>query len=170
MKKAVLLLLVIFASLSFKATPHKFYLSVTEIEYKPEKEDLQIVSRVFINDFEDVLEKRYGAEISLSEEKEKGPVQKLIQKYLNTKFHILIDGKPIEIQYLGKKYEDDQLVLFLEGVHLKPFKKIAVTNAVLTDLFDEQKNVVNVKIQDEIKSILLTKDADTDMLNFGNWF
>ncbi|WP_417886406.1 DUF6702 family protein [Zunongwangia sp.] len=168
MRKIILVLVVTLACTAFTRHAHKFYLSVTEIEYKPEKEDLQIVSRVFINDFQDVLEKRYGTEIRLSKEKEQGPVKQLIQKYLNTKFHISVDGKPIDIEYLGKKYEDDQLVLFLEGTHLKPFKKIAVTNAILTDLFDEQKNVINVKINDEVKSILLRKEADTDMLNFGN--
>ena len=170
MKKAALLILVVFASLSFKTIAHKFYLSVTEIEYKKEKKDLQIVSKVFIDDFKNVLEKRYGETITLSKEAEAGPVNPLIQKYLSAKFKISVDGKPVSLNYLGKKYDKDQLILFIEAENLEPFKEISITNAVLTDMFDDQKNVVNVKIGKEVKSLMLRRDTETNVLNFGDWF
>ena len=166
MKKAALLILVVFVSLSFKTIAHKFYLSVTEIEYKKEKKDLQIVSKVFVDDFQNVLEKRYGASITLSKEAEAGPINSLIDKYLTAKFKISADGKPVSLNYLGKKYDKDQLILFIEAENLEPFKKISITNAILTDMFDDQKNVVNVKIGKEIKSLMLRKEADTEELNF----
>ncbi|MFC6861707.1 DUF6702 family protein [Zunongwangia atlantica] len=167
MKKAVLLIFVVFACISFKAIPHKFYLSVTEIEYKKDKKDLQIISKVFIDDFQNVLEQRYGESITLSKETETGPVKELIQKYLKSKLHIYADGKEVALKYLGKKYDKDQLVLFIEGENLEPFKEISITNAILIDLFEDQKNVVNVKVNNEIKSLMLRKDAETDVLNFG---
>jgi len=170
MKKAVLLVLVVFASLSFKAIAHKFYLSVTEIEYKKEKKELQIVSKVFIDDFKNVLEQRYGESITLSKEAEAGPVNQLIKKYLASKFQISVDGKSVPLKYLGKKYDKDQLVLFIQAEDLEAFKEIRITNAVLTDMFDDQKNVVNVKIGHQVKSLMLRKDAETDVLNFGDWF
>ena len=74
----------------------------------------------------------------------------------------------MKLRYLGKKYDKDQLVLFIEGENLEPFKKISITNAVLTDMFDDQKNVVNIKVKDEVKSLMLRRDADTDVLNFGS--
>lgn len=168
MKKALLLILVVFTSLSFNTTPHKFYLSVTEIEYKEEQKDLQIISRVFIDDLQKVLEERYDESITLSKDEESGPVKELIQKYLRSKLHISTDGKEVKLRYLGKKYDKDQLVLFIEGENLELFKKISITNAVLTDMFDDQKNVVNVKVKDEVKSLMLRRDADTDVLNFGS--
>lgn len=167
MKKAVLLIFVVFACISFKAIPHKFYLSVTEIEYKKDKKDLQIISKVFIDDFQNVLEKRYEESITLSKDEESGPVKELIQKYLKSKLHIYVDGKEVALKYLGKKYDKDQLVLFIEGENLEPFKEISITNAILIDLFEDQKNVVNVKVNNEIKSLMLRKDAETDVLNFG---
>ena len=167
MKKAVLLIFVVFTCISFKAIPHKFYLSVTEIEYKKDKKDLQIISKVFIDDFQNVLEKRYEESITLSKDEESGPVKELIQKYLKSKLHIYVDGKEVALKYLGKKYDKDQLVLFIEGENLEPFKEISITNAILIDLFEDQKNVVNVKVNNEIKSLMLRKDAETDVLNFG---
>ncbi|WBL26278.1 DUF6702 family protein [Zunongwangia sp. HGR-M22] len=168
MKKYRFLIAFILACLCLSATSHKFYLSVTEIEYKEDKKDLQIISKVFIDDFQDVLEQRYGETITLSVEAEKGPVEKLIQKYLKSKLQISADGKPIALHYLGKKYDKDQLILFIEGENVETFNSIKITNAILTDLFDEQKNVVNVKVKDDIKSLMLMRNADTDVLNFDD--
>ena len=94
---------------------------------------------MFIDDFKNVLEKRYGETITLSKEAEVGPVNPLIQKYLSAKFKISVDGKPVSLNYLGKKYDKDQLILFIEAENLEPFKEISITNAVLTDMFDDQK-------------------------------
>ena len=168
MKKAYLFILVVFASLSFKTVPHKFYLSVTEIEYKKEQKDLQIISKVFIDDLQNVLEKRYGESIVLSKDEEAGPVKELIQKYLRSKLRIATDGREVKLHYLGKKYDKDQLVLFIEAENLEPFKEISITNPVLIDMFDDQQNVVNVKIGKKIKSLMLRKDSETDVLNFND--
>ncbi|MDN3596522.1 DUF6702 family protein [Zunongwangia endophytica] len=166
MKKSGFLAVLIFACLSLSAISHKFYLSVTEIEYKEEQKDLQIISKVFIDDFQNVLEKRYGESISLSVEAEEGHVKELIQKYLKSKLQISVNGKSIPLHYLGKKYDKDQLILFIEGENVEAFNSIKITNAILTDLYDEQKNVVNVKVKDDIKSLMLMRDADTDVLKF----
>ncbi|MDX1427458.1 MAG: DUF6702 family protein, partial [Salegentibacter mishustinae] len=74
MRKISLILASFFLLSGFKSGAHEFYLSVTEIEYNNEKQSLQIITRVFIDDFEDVLNERYGADLQLSEEAEEGAV------------------------------------------------------------------------------------------------
>jgi hypothetical protein len=49
---------------------------------------------------------------------------------------------------------------------LAPFNKIEVTNEILTDLFDDQKNVVHVKVNDKTKSLLLMRQQETEKLTF----
>ena len=71
---------------------------------------------------------------------------------------------------LGLLSQDSYFILFIEAENLEPFKEISITNAVLTDMFDDQKNVVNVKIGKEVKSLMLRRDAETNVLNFGDWF
>ena len=38
---------------------HKYYISVTQINYVKEKESVQITSRLFIDDFENALKTNY---------------------------------------------------------------------------------------------------------------
>ena len=66
MKKISLILASFFLLSAFKSGAHEFYLSVTEIEYNNEEQSLQIITRVFIDDFQNVLNERYDADIQLS--------------------------------------------------------------------------------------------------------
>ena len=166
MRKISLILASFFLLSGFKSGAHEFYLSVTEIEYNNEKQSLQIITRVFIDDFEDVLNERYGAELQLSEGAEEGAVTKNISKYLKQKLRLQVNGEELQLNYLGKEYDADQLVLYIEVENLAPFNKIEVTNEILTDLFDDQKNVVHVKVNDKTKSLLLMRQQETEKLTF----
>ena len=166
MRKISLILASFFLLSGFKSGAHEFYLSVTEIEYNNEKQSLQIITRVFIDDFEDVLNERYGAELQLSEEAEEGAVAENISKYLKQKLRLQVNGEELQLNYLGKEYDADQLVLYIEVENLAPFNKIEVTNEILTDLFDDQKNVVHVKVNDKTKSLLLMRQQETEKLTF----
>ncbi|WP_339649637.1 DUF6702 family protein [uncultured Salegentibacter sp.] len=166
MRKISLILASFFLLSGFKSGAHEFYLSVTEIEYNNEKQSLQIITRVFIDDFEDVLNERYGADLQLSEEAEEGAVAENISKYLKQKLRLQVNGEELQLNYLGKEYDADQLILYIEVENLAPFNKIEVTNEILTDLFDDQKNVVHVKVNDKTKSLLLMRQQETEKLTF----
>lgn len=168
MKKISFLLASLFVLTAFKTGAHEFYLSVTEIEYKEEKQSLQIITRVFTDDFEEVLRKRFDDDIRLSIDSEEGPVEEMTEKYLNQKLQINIDGKTLQLNYLGKEYDSDQVILYIEVEDVTTFSEIEVNNAILTDLFDDQKNVVHVKVNGITKSMLLQKNSDNQSLIFKN--
>ncbi|WP_373057034.1 DUF6702 family protein [Zunongwangia sp. H14] len=168
MKKITVLLLFFLTLSSFSAEKHKFYVSVTEIAYQKESQTFQIISRVFIDDMQKVLNKRYGSHISLSHEKEEGAVKETIAKYISQKLQISVDGKNLKLHYLGKEYEEDQLLLYIEVEGVPSFHQIKVTNALLTDLYSEQKNVVHVEVGEEIKSLLLERDREEGTINFDD--
>ena len=157
MKKTFALFFALIFLTSFSAKDHETYLSVTEIEYDLEQKSVQIISRVFINDFEDVLSKRYQQDISLSYKADLKSNKMLMQKYLAKKLVLQVDGKEINLKLLGSKFDADQIVLFLEAENIQTFKKVEVENLILTDLFDAQKNITHVKKGDDIESMLLTK-------------
>jgi hypothetical protein len=166
MRKISLILASFFLLSAFKSGTHEFYLSVTEIEYNKEEQSLQIITRVFIDDFQEVLNERYGEDIQLSEEAEEGEVTENISKYLAQKLRLNANGEELQLNYLGKEYDADQLVLYIEVENLVPFNQIEVTNEILTDLFDDQKNVVHVKVNGKTKSLLLMRQQETEKLTF----
>jgi hypothetical protein len=148
------------------ATVHKFYLSVTNVQYSEKDEALQITSRVFVDDFEDVLEERYGVHTNLSTPLESEMADSYIEKYLRSKLLIRVDGKLVAYKFLGKKYDNDVMVCYLEvpKIKLSKIRTIEIQNEVLTDMYEEQQNVLHFKMNGKKKSFVLMKDSNKGML------
>lgn len=165
MKYKILLLLVLISLSSFTSV-HKFYVSVTEIEYNEKVQSLQIISRVFIDDFENVLKARYDGDIRLGANSETSNAEDFIKKYLEQKLEITLDGRLVEEKYLGKEYQNDMIIFYVEVPQVKRFKEISVRNSVLMDLFEEQKNLIHVEIDGKTKSMVLVSGNDKNSINF----
>lgn len=146
---------------------HKFYVSVTNIDYSDEDDALQITTRVFINDFEELLKLRYDIDVALATYDESNVADEYTEKYLKTKFVVEIDGELRAFDFLGKEYDRDIMICYLEikDVEISKVKTISVQNDLLNDLFEEQKNVVHFNIQGKRKSLVLIKQNNKGMLN-----
>lgn len=164
MKKFVLLLLL--PLLSFTAL-HKFYVSSTDIEYNEKNRSLQIISHVFVDDLEDLLKARYNKELYLVQGKEHPQADEYVEKYFQTKLKIRVNGKERKLNYIGKEYDKDQLLVYIEVEDVEPIKTASVENSILTDLFPEQKNVIKFENKGEIKSLLLSQGMERGSLNFN---
>lgn len=146
---------------------HKFYLSVTNISYSEKDDALQITTRVFIDDIEKVLQERYDFKAQLATDDESKLADEYLEKYLRAKFLLKINGEQSTYQFLGKKYDTDMIICYLEipKVRLAEITSIAVQNEILTDLFDEQQNVVHFNIKGKKKSFVLLKSDTNGTLN-----
>ncbi len=146
---------------------HKFYVSVTNVSYSEKDDALQITSRIFIDDMDQVLKERYDIEAHLATDQESVLSQEYLEKYLRAKFVIEINGEPRAYEYIGKKYDNDLIIFYLEVTELDfpTVKSIQIQNEVLTDMFDEQQNIVHFKIKGKKKSFVLMKENTKGVLN-----
>jgi len=162
----IALLLFVLPMLAF-TTVHKYYVSVTSVEYVKEKEAIQITSRIFIDDFERLLRERYDAKITLDVENELSTIDMYVERYLKEKIQIEINGELMPFHYLGKEYEDEIIFVYLEIEGIKEVKRFEITNKVLMDLFAEQENIIRTNINGKNKSLLLRKGNVKGLLNFN---
>ncbi len=163
----IIALLLLVNTLLQTSSEHKFYVSVSDAVYNEKEEAIQLITRVFIDDFEDVINLRYGTNIKLEKENDTSDeVEALIERYLKQKLKFTVNGENFEPTYLGKQYDIDQLKLYIEVENIKPFTQIEVTNLVLTDLYDSQKNLFHLKVGKKTKSSVMMKDKSKAMLKF----
>lgn len=141
-------------------------MSVTDIEYVPQKKSLQIVSRIFVDDLEKLLQTRYDDSAQLIKGQNNPENNEYIKKYFQDKFEIIIKNKQLSLNFIGKRYEDDMIICYFEAVNVENFKSITISNLVLTDLFEDQKNLVHVKKDERTESIMLIKDKPKDTIKF----
>jgi len=161
----ILIILFILASVSFTSA-HKYYLSVTDIEYVKEKESVQIITRIFIDDFERLLRQRYDKNITLNVENESNNIDKYIEKYLTRKIKISINDNYKDLIFIGKEYKEDMVVCYLEIDNVNSIASFKITNNLLYDVFDDQKNMIKTHINSKHKNFILTKDDDKGYINY----
>ena len=85
MKHLKILLLVFIIPLFAFTTMHKYYISVTQINYIEDKQSVQITARIFIDDFENILRARYDKSITLAGKDEPETINTFIQTSSNNK-------------------------------------------------------------------------------------
>ena len=165
MKKNFLFFLLLLPLFAFNSV-HKFYVSVTEMEYNDKSKSLQVISRVFTDDMENLLRTRFNGELYLTKEEEHPAAEDFLQKYLSAKLRVTVNGEEKNFSYIGKQYDNDQLILYIEVENVAPIESVEVQNEVLTDLFPDQKNVVHVTYKGKTKSLLLSRHQESGQLNF----
>lgn len=147
-------------------TLHKYYVSITQIEFVKEQQSVQIISRIFIDDFESVLRKRYDKNITLDRGDDETQIDDYIKKYLLTKIEISINNKEVIPNFIGKKYDDGIMHCYLEIENIKSISTFQIKNKVLFDMFEDQKNVIRTNINNKNKTVVITAQNDKGLLNF----
>lgn len=145
---------------------HEYYVSVTKIEYAEEQQSLQIISQVFIDDFEKLLRERYNEDITLAPDSDSKAIDTYIGRYLADKLKINVNGAAVKFNFIGKEYKDDITYCYLEVNGVSDINSVEVINKILFDMFPEQQNILRLKLLGKNRSFLLIPDNDKCVLNF----
>ncbi len=168
MKRISLILIFCFSLILISGKKmHDYYVSVTVIEYSEKHKSLQIISQIFIDDFEKVLRERYDESLTLAEDDEPKIVDSYMRKYLAKKLKLKVNGEDVSFNFIGKEYIDDITYCYLEVENISEVKTLEVTNQTLFDVISEQQNIVRMKMFGKNRSFLLFPDNDNCMLNFN---
>ena len=160
----IFLLLFIIPFLSF--TSHKYYLSLTQVNYKTESKSIQIIINVFIDDIETALNSDYAINLELNTKKELKNNDVFFKKYLKERIHFKVDEIAKNFTYIGKEYDGDLVYFYLEIENINQLKTLKITNNILTKHFPQQQNMTKCKLGEKHKSILLTKKENSATFNY----
>lgn len=167
MKKGIvsaLLLLLVFSISGFGV--HKFYMAIYQVNYASEKRMLQITSRIFVDDLDKALEKKYGKKFFLGTDKETVESVELLKKYLGENFKLKVNGQSKNIIFLSKEMDGDVLVCYFNIKEIAKFNSLEIFNSILIDCFPEQQNIVHVTAYGSKKSFLYTENSTLQMLKY----
>lgn len=145
---------------------HKFYVSVTQVDYVPSKKRIEITSRIFIDDLEKALTKKHKRKLNITSSNELPEAEEWIKSYLNEKIKISINNKPQKIEYLTKDVEGDVIIIYTKIANSKKINTFEIYNSLLTETFQDQQNIVHTNINGNKKSFLLTNTAFQEKVDY----
>lgn len=150
---------------------HPLRLSLCEIEYTSSKQLLTINLKLFLTDVNEaiVFDPR-SKELAFCQPNESVRANKMLLDYLNQFFYVRANGKELDLQIKQKKLSGDgdntALGVYFEYQQQQPLTSLEIKNAVFTDLFFDQNNIVYVHVNGESKSLMLNKKTSTHRLTF----
>ncbi len=150
----------------FAFTMHKYYISLTKVEYKKESRSIQVTMRIFIDDLQKTINTTYNKDFELALPNESKEIDSIINNYLIGKFKVKINNTEKIYSYLGKEYENDVVYLYLEINNIETIKSIEIKNNMMMETFPEQKNIIKLNINNIKKTFLLTSQKENDLLIF----
>ena len=138
---------------SFSAEkPHPFHVSVTEINHNAADKTLEVSCKIFTDDFEKTLAKKYNTKVDLGKQELHAAMDTLIKKYINSAIVIRPQGRTTAYSYLGFELDKEATYCYFEIPNVPAASKIDVVNTILYDLFDDQMNIMHVTVKGSRKS------------------
>ena len=150
---------------------HPLKLSLCEIEYSSEKELLTINLKLFLTDVnEAIVFNPNSNELRFCQPNESAEANQLLLNYLNQFFYVKVNQKLVDLHIKSKKLkgENDNTALWVSFEYEQPIplKSLEIKNAVFTDLFFDQNNIVYVYVDKTSKSLMLDKKKSVHQLSF----
>ncbi len=150
---------------------HPLRLSLSEIEYASEQQLLTISLRLFLMDVNEALVfDPDSTELAFCQPDESPDAERMLLDYLNAFFYVRVNGEPVALTIKNKRLsgEGDNVALGVLFEHrlAPPLKSLEIRNAVFTDLFFDQSNVVYVFVDGESESLMLNKKTPVHTLHF----
>ena len=157
--------------LLFSSVLHEFHVSKCQIDYAENKQELQVTLHIFLDDFELALDPDQALNLNLCTEYETAQADSLVKAYLQENLTVWIDGEAVDLAYLGKEPAEDLdggwFYLMAQGV--PAFEEVTVSYPLLTEVFDDEQNIVSIKgPKGKETFFLLEKDDHTKSANFGS--
>lgn len=137
---------------------HPYHVSATEIEYNTGENRLEITSKIFTDDFENVLKKIYKTKADFADKNFKKQMDELVKRYITTHLAIRSHSTLMPMQLYGWEQQGEAVYIYTTA-NAAGFdaKNITVENIILYDLFDDQMNIIH---------FIVGKQRQSSRLNF----
>ena len=145
---------------------HKFYVALYQVNYAPEKKMLQITTRIFVDDLNSAVGKKYSKKINLGSENESVDDINFLKKYFSEKFYIKVNGQTKPILFLSKEMEGDVLICYFSMKEIQKINSLEIYNAVITEGNAEQQNIMHFNVSGVKNTLLFTESTSKGMLKY----
>ena len=158
--------LLAFALTNFGVNHHPIFVTVTEIEHNAIEKTLEISCKIFVDDFEKSLRKKYNTKIDLQDAKLKAEMSHLINDYLQKHLSISTDGKKASLQFLGFELQEEAVICYFEAKNIEKLGKIELINNILYEENAQQMGIIHVLVNGVRKSSRLNNPDEKATFSF----
>ena len=146
---------------------HPFFITLTELRFNPSSKKMELAQKIFWDDLEVALSKEAGVTVDFLKPKDKAKLESQIKAYLLKHTQVWVNGKTVQLTYVGYEVEEDAAWFYLESTTTTTPKTVEVQNTLLLRDFAGQQNIVHVYLNSKSpKSLLLGEGKEKGRIIF----
>ncbi|MEO1261620.1 MAG: DUF6702 family protein [Bacteroidota bacterium] len=136
---------------------HDIHLSKCAITYQESTNIIDIQWHIWLDDLELGLEKSGIGSLQLLTGNEDENADEKLLEYLRSKMKLYINDQPVQFTWKEKESSEDLLAVWvhLEVKNVTSLNSIKVQNNILMEIYNDQQNIVHVKMQDGRQGYLI---------------
>ena len=129
---------------------HDYHVSKCLVKYNSHEKALQIGLHLFIDDVEKAMAQDGQEKMFIGSELEKEGAEAQLIAYIRHRLQFKIDGRFHRLEWVGKETTEDLsgIWCYLEVSDLERPNEIEITNRLLLEVYDDQKNLVSFNLDD----------------------
>ena len=125
---------------------HPIFVSVTTIDHNAANKTLEISCKIFTDDFETTLRKKYNKKVDLLDPALNEAMKPLVNDYIQKHLSITADGKLTVLKFLGFEQQEEGIVSYFEIANIATVKKITVIDSILYQEKPQQIEIIHVTV------------------------
>lgn len=162
-KVASFLIILMMVGVAGTGYAHRFYASFSQVDMQPAKGTIEITHRIFTHDITDLLQQYQGGGSEFDDD----VIEKFLQDYIMQAFALYDDGGAIiPLNWVAIEVTLNDIFIYQEALLKEGQNSLIITDRILMDLFDDQSNMVNVTLEDKVKSHTFNSDSNFYKIDF----
>lgn len=155
MKKLQVFLTIFLLGLFTQSFAQDFHASTTKVEY--EAGSLKLTAKFFTDD----LEKAVGASTT-----SKSDFDNKARSYSSSRLTVKVNGALVGLTYVGSQTTDKSTRIYLKADGIGGINDLEIKNAMLTEMFADQQNLITFDINGVRKSFTAKKGDESGKVTF----
>lgn len=135
---------------------HPYHVGSVEINYNTKTKTFEITARLYMDDLENALNKKYGKALHFGDEKSKAALNEVLKDYFAENLKLKSNNKNLKVNYLGFEEDKEAVNIYLESETAQKPLKVETAVSLLYNLFEDQMNIIHIIVNGERKSSKLT--------------
>ena len=157
-KKAIIILLFVLGISLSSFSVHKFYVSIYQVDFVPQKKRIEITARIFMDDLNVALEHEFKTKTHIGEKTESTQDVVFLQKYMTSHLQIFINNKEKKVLFLSKEIENNVVIVYLKVSDISKIDTFKIQNNALLDLNSDQQNIIQTNFYNNKRNYIFTGD------------
>lgn len=136
-----------------RAESHPLHTTLTEVTTDPGTGVLRLTIRVFADDFSMAASRHAGARSRTPQR----VAADVMSRYVMSRLQLVdAGGRRVALAWVGARYEGEMIWITLRAPPISSLGTVAIANALMFEMFDDQVNIVRLLFGDRRGSLLFT--------------